>query len=103
MLVTSNVPGAAVSVGEVTFETRTDAATEVRSLPVGKYQVRARLSGYKEWTGQVEIVQDGRSEVQISMEPLSPPPPPRAEPPQKPAPDSQKPGSSAPRRTMPSF
>jgi Protein kinase domain len=103
VLVTSNVPGAAVSVGEVTFETRTDAATEVRSLPVGKYQVRARLSGSKEWTGQVEIVQDGRSEVQISMEPLSPPPPPRAEPPQKPAPDSQKPGSSAPRRTMPSF
>ncbi|MGH7332150.1 MAG: PEGA domain-containing protein [Candidatus Rokuibacteriota bacterium] len=81
VLVRSNVAGAAVSVGDVSFEIRKDGA-EVRSLPVGTYQVRARLNGYKDWFGQVEVVQDRRSEVQISMEPLPAPalPPTRAEP-----------------------
>ena len=79
VLVRSNVAGAAVSVGGVSFEARREG-NEV-PLPVGTYPVRARLSGYKEWSGQVEIVQDRRSEVQISLEPLPLPAPPKPPPP----------------------
>ena len=95
VLVRSNVPGAAVSVGDVNFVSAKEG-NEVRSLPVGTYQVRARLSGYKEWFGQVEVVQDRRAEIQISLDPLP------SEEARKGGTDST-PKTTPPRRAPPSF
>jgi hypothetical protein len=75
VLVTSNVPGAEVKIGEFSFQTQA-VPVEVGSLSVGKYPVRARLDGYKEWTGEVEVVQGRRSALTISLEALPPPPKP---------------------------
>jgi Protein kinase domain/PEGA domain len=67
LLITTNVPGAAVWVANRKIQPGADAV-EVRDLSPGRYPVKASANGFKEWTGQIEIVAGRRTELVISLE-----------------------------------
>jgi predicted Ser/Thr protein kinase len=80
--ISANHPGAEVWVGDLKVETRTQG-TRIPQLAPGKYPVRARLDGYAEWTGSVEVFPGRNADLLIVLEPAkipeaSKPPSPRS-------------------------
>jgi formylglycine-generating enzyme required for sulfatase activity len=53
-------------------ETKPGRMLVLADLPVRKYRVTARKFGYREWTGEVEITADHRTELIIDLEALRP-------------------------------
>jgi serine/threonine-protein kinase len=69
VLISANVAGADVSIGDQRLKSRTQGV-EVGPLNPGRYVVKATQDGYKEWTGQVDIAAGSRAELAILLERL---------------------------------
>lgn len=68
--VTSNVDGATFELAGNSFQTRAGKAVILGDVPAGRHQVTARLEGYEDWSGEVEVEPGKTAELAINLAPV---------------------------------
>ncbi len=67
---TANVTGARFELAGRSFETRQGTELAIAQVPAGVHHITARLEGYRDWKGRLEVERDKTVDLNIVMEPL---------------------------------